>query len=306
MVMRAQAQQTGLPVIGWVGAGSPATLLPRNMDAFNKSLNEAGYVEGRNLAIEYRWAETRFDRMPAIMADLVARRVNVIAAMGGSTAALAAKAATTTIPVVFNVGVDPVRTGLVASLGRPGGNLTGVTTLGAEAAAKRLELLHELLPGMKRAALLVNPAFPALAQIVIAETQAAAHVLSLDIVVLYASSDAELNEVFANLARAQTDGLIIGTDSFFTNRTRALGQLVLQHRVPAIYEHPEYAASGGLMSYGADLADQFRQAGVLIGRILKGEKPGDLPVQQAFPRQFEFPCRRRSIPTISRNRTYSV
>jgi len=275
------ARQPAVPVIGWVGAGSAGTLLPHRMAAFHQSLKEAGYVEGRNLALEYRWADLHFDRMPALMADLVARRVNVIAAMGGSTAALAAKAATTTIPVVFNVGVDPVRTGIVASLGRPGGNLTGVTTLGAEAAAKRLELLHDLLPAMKRVALLVNPAFPALAEIVVVETEAAARVLGLEIVVLHASSDADLSAVFANLPQARAEALIIGTDSFFTNRASELGRLVLRYKVPAIYEHPEYAANGGLMSYGADLADQFRQAGTLTARILNGERPAELPVQQS-------------------------
>jgi len=277
--MVAGAQQARIPVVGYVGAGSPSTLIPRMKAAFDQGLKEAGYIEGRNLTIEYRWADGKFDRMPALMADLAARRVDVIFAGGGSTAALAAKAATTTIPIVFNIGVDPVRTVLVASLNRPGGNLTGVTTLGADAAAKRLELLHDLLPAARRIALLTNPASPAIAQIVTTETQAAARILGLDLIVLHAGTDPQLTAVFADLPQTRIDALVIGTDSFFTNRTKELAQLGLRHRVPAIYEHPEYAAAGGLISYGADLADQNRQAGAYTGRILNGERPGDLPVQ---------------------------
>jgi putative ABC transport system substrate-binding protein len=278
--LAAWAQQA-VPVIGWIGTGSPSLFhFKARFGAFQLGLKEAGYVEGRNVAIEFRWAEGKFDRFPTLLADMVARRVNVIAAMAGTPLAQAAKAATTTIPIVFYVGVDPVRTGLVASLDRPGGNLTGVTTLSADVAPKRLELLRDLLPALRRVALLVNPASPANVQVLTADTQAAARTLGIDLVVLKAGSDPELDAVFANWQQTRAEALVIGTDSFFSNRTLELGRLVLRHGVPAVFEYPEFAASGGLMSYGTDIVDQFRQAGILTGRILNGEKPADLPVQQ--------------------------
>jgi len=258
----ARAQQSAVPVIGWVGTGSPGlfSFKPR-FAAFQQGLKEAGYTDGRNVAIEFRCAEGKFDRFPMLMAEMVARRVNVIAAMAGTPLAQAAKAATTTIPIVFYVGVDPVRSGLVSSLDRPGGNLTGVTSLSADVAPKRLELLRELLPALRRVALLVNSASPANVEVLTADTQEAARTLGLDLVVLKASSDPELDAVFANWQQTRAEALVIGTDSFFSNRTLELGRLVLRHGVPAVFEYPEFAASGGLMSYGTDIVDQFRQAG---------------------------------------------
>jgi putative tryptophan/tyrosine transport system substrate-binding protein len=277
----ARAQSPTKRLIGWLSTNPPEKLPPRYLAAFRKGLEETGYADGRNASIEYVAVDGRYDRLPAAAVELVRRGVEVIAAMGGSPAGLAAKAATSTIPIVFNVGVDPVQTGLVARLNRPGGNITGVTTLGAEAASKRLELIHELAPSVRRIGLLVNPTFATLADAVAAETRVAAKVLGVEITVLSASNEPELALAFAELARANVGALVIGTDSFFTGHSADLGRLTLQHSIPAIYEHFEYVANGGLMSYGANLPDQYRQSGVYVGRILNGEKPGDLPVQQA-------------------------
>ena len=248
--------------------------------AFLKGLSETGYVDGRNVAIEYRWAEGRNDRLPAMAADLVHRQVAVIAATT-TPAALAAKAATTTIPIVFETGGDPVKLGLVASLNRPGGNVTGVTQTNVEIAPKRLQLLHELLPTARVMALLVNPADPALAETYTKEVQAAARTLGLELHVLNASTERDFDGVFAKLIQLRAGGLVIGPDPFFTSRTEQLAALTVRHAVPAVFQYREFAVAGGLLSYGADITDAYRLAGIYTGRILKGDKPADLPVQQA-------------------------
>jgi len=277
--LAARAQQPAMPVIGYLGSESP-DLFADILRAFRQGLNETGFVEGRNVAIEFRWAEGQNDRLPALAADLVRRQVTVIAAPGSTPAALAAKAATTTIPIVFQLGTDPVATGLVASLSRPGGNLTGVTSLNVEVGPKRVELLHELVPTATSIALLVNPTNPALAVALSREVQAAGRTLGLTLHVLHASTERDFDMVFAALAQLRAGGLVIGTDIFFTSRMEQLAALALRHAVPAIYQYREYAAAGGLMSYGGNHADLARRAGVYTGRILKGEKPADLPVQQ--------------------------
>ncbi|MFZ2080214.1 MAG: ABC transporter substrate-binding protein [Xanthobacteraceae bacterium] len=247
---------------------------------FLKGLSEAGFVDGRNVSIEYRWAEGRVDQLPAMVADLVHRRVAVIAAMG-TPAALAARAATTTIPTVFETAADPVRVGLVASLNRPGGNVTGVTSLLVVVGSKRLELLHELVPTARVMALLVNPANPTLAEINSKEMQAAAHTLGLELHVLNASTEGDFDAVFTNLLQLSAGGLVISPDPFFTSRSEQLAALTIRHAVPTIHYNPEFAAAGGLLSYGEGSADAYRQAGNYTGRVLRGEKPADLPVQQA-------------------------
>jgi putative ABC transport system substrate-binding protein len=276
----ARAQQPALPVIGLLNSSSPDLSADR-LRIFREGLSESGYVEGRNVAIEYRFAQDDFDRLPELAADLVRRRVAVIAAPGSVVAAYAAKAATATIPIVFQTGVDPVEAGLVASLNRPGGNLTGVTTLGVEVGPKRLELLHELVPTASIVALLINPANPA--QRVDSETrgmQAAARILGLQLHILRASAERDFEAVFANLAQLGAGGLVIGGDPFLISRGRQLAALALRYAVPTIFQYREFVADGGLMSYGGNLTDATHLVGVYTGRILKGEKPGDLPVQQ--------------------------
>jgi putative ABC transport system substrate-binding protein len=274
--LAARAQQT-MPVIGFLnsrGAGDDPHLLA----AFRQGLKEAGFVEGQNLAIEYRWAEGQYDRLPALAADLVRRRVAVIAANG--LAARTAKAATKTIPIVFVAGFDPVEVGLVASLNQPGGNITGVSVLDVELGPKRLELLHELVPTANGMAVLVNPTDPARAETISRGLQTAASTLGLQLHVLQASTDHDFDTVFARLAQLQAGGLVIGGEPFFNSRSEQLGALASRHAVPAIHELPEFAAAGGLMSYGGSLTDAYRLVGVYTGRILKGERPIDLPVQQ--------------------------
>ena len=274
----ARAQQPAMPVLGFVNPTS-AQSWARPLSAFLKGLSETGYVEGRNVAIEYRWAENRNDRLPAMVADLVRRQVSVIAATS-TPAALAAKAATTTIPIVFETGSDPIQLGLVGSLSRPGGNITGVTQLVREVTPKMLELLHELLPTTHVMALLVNPTEPALAQ-TSREVLAAAHSLGLELHVLNASSERDFDGVFARLIELRAGGLVIGAEALFTSHSEQLAALAAHYGVPTIYKGREFAAAGGLMSYGSDITDSYRLAGIYTGRVLKGEKPADLPVQQA-------------------------
>jgi putative tryptophan/tyrosine transport system substrate-binding protein len=276
--LAASAQQPAMPVIGFVSAASPRGYT-RPLSAFLKGLGETGYVDGHNVAIEYRWAEGRNDRLPAMVADLVHRQVAVIAATS-TPAALAAKAATTTIPIVFETAADPVRLGLVPSLNRPGGNVTGVTQANEEVAPKRLQLLHELVPTASVMALLVNPANPTLAETNTKALQAAARTLGLELHVLNASTERDFDVVFAKLIQLRAGGLVIGGDPFFTNRTEQLAALAVHHAVPAVYQWREFAVAGGLLSYGAAITDATRLAGVYVGRILKGDKPADLPVQQ--------------------------
>jgi len=280
----ARAQQPATPVIGFVNTASRQGYEPQ-VAAFLKGLGEAGYVEGRNVAIEYRWAEDHVDRLPALLADLIHRQVAVIAATT-NRAAVAAKAATTTIPIVFEVGDDPVGLGLVASLDRPGGNVTGVTQLNVVVAQKRLELLHELVPTARVFALLVNPTDAAIAETNTRDTQAAASKLGLELHVLNASTERDFDSVFAELIRLRAGGLVIGNGAYFVARNGQLAELAVRHAVPAVHSNREFVAAGGLMSYGSSLADSYRQVGVYTGRILKGEKPAELPVQQATKVEF--------------------
>ena len=271
--------QPSMPVIGFMATTSPA-LFANQLRAFHQGLNEAGFVEGRNVTIEYRWADGHNDRFPALADDLVRRRVNVIAATG-SPAALAAKAATMTIPIAFYTAVDPVEAGLVASLNRPGGNLTGVTSLSGELGPKRLELLHELIPAAKVLAALVNPTSPVVAETLSRDLQAAARTRGLALHVLPASTERDLDNAFAQIAELRAAGLVIGTDGFFTTRSAQLAALGMRNAIPAIYQYRDFVTAGGLMSYGGNIMDSFRQTGVYTGRLLKGEKPAELPVQQS-------------------------
>ena len=269
--------------------GSAAAAWPPGMVgccACAASLKDTGYTEGVNVAVEYHWAEDRYDRLPALAADLVDRHVTVIAAAGSTPAALAAKAATTTIPIVFLVGADPVAIGLVASLARPGGNLTGVTNLTAEVGPKRLEMLHWLVPTAITIALLVNPKSPDLSEPQVQELQVAARRIGLQLHVLNASTEGEIDTAFATVVQLRAGGLVIVPDTLFVTQAEQLAALALRHRVPAIFEYPEFTAAGGLMSYGSNLHDMLRLSGLYTGRILKGEKPADLPVQQATKIEF--------------------
>jgi putative ABC transport system substrate-binding protein len=274
-----RAQQPAMPVVGFLGGESPDVYADR-LRGFRQGLSEAGYVEGRNLAVEYRWAEGRNDRLPELAADLVRRNVNVIATGGGFPAALAAKAASTTIPIIFQVGNDPVQLGLVASLNRPSGNLTGVNSLNGELGPKQLELLHELVPMATNLAALSNPTNPG--NIAASKNlEAAAHTLGLQLDVLPASSERDFDTVFASLAQLRPGGLVISADPFLQSRSEQLASLALDHALPAIAQLREFVAAGGAMSYGGSITEQMRQVGVYTGRILKGEKPADLPVQQS-------------------------
>ncbi|WLB24217.1 ABC transporter substrate-binding protein [Bradyrhizobium japonicum] len=268
--------QQAMPVIGLLCSASSRDYAPM-IAAFLKSLGEAGFVEGRNVKVEYVWADEQYDRLPALAADLVRHQVNVIVA-ATTPAALALKPATRTIPIVFAIGGDPVRTGLVESLSRPGGNLTGAAHINVETAPKRLELMHELMPNVKVAGLLVNPTNP-LANSVVPAVHAAAGLLGLKMQVVYAHNDEELDAVFASLPALGVGALVIGTDPFFTSRAQKLGAASLSRAMPAIYQYREFAAAGGVMSYGGSIVDSYHHAGLYVGRILKGEKPGNLPVQ---------------------------
>ena len=275
-----RAQQPAVPVIGFLSISSPEQFV-NLVRAFRQGLGEVGYAEGRNLNIEYRWAKGQNDLLPELAADLARRRVSAIFASGGVPGALAAKAATTTIPTVFYVAADPVELGLVASLSRPGGNLTGVSNLNTEVEAKRLELLHESVPTATVIGLLINPTSPTVADAVARDLRAAAPAPGVQLNVLRASTDQDFERVFAALAELRVAGLVIGTDAFFNTRSERLASLAIQHAVPAIYQYREFAAAGGLISYGSNPIDGFRLAGNYVGRILKGEKAGDLPVQRA-------------------------
>ena len=276
--LAARAQPPAMPVIGFLNSASPdGYAVP--VRAFRQGLKDIGYVEGQNVAIEYRWAEGQYDRLPALAADLVRRQVTAIAATS-TPAALTAKAATTTIPIVFTTASDPMRLGLVASLSRPGGNVTGATQLNVEVGPKRLELVRELLPAATIIALLVNPTNP-VAETLARDLQAAARTIGLQLHILNASTERDIDDAFANLAKLRAGALVVGSDVFFNTRSEQLGALTVRHRVPTIYQYREFAAAGGLMSYGGSITDSYRRAGGYTGRILKGEKPADLPVQQS-------------------------
>jgi putative tryptophan/tyrosine transport system substrate-binding protein len=277
--LASRAQQPPMPVIGFVNAAFPQGYT-RPLSAFLKGLGETGYVDGHNVVIEYRWAEGQNDRLPAMVADLVHRQVAVLAATS-TPAALAAKAATTTIPIVFETGSDPVQLGLVASLNQPGGNVTGVTQLTQEVTPKLLELLHELLPTARVTAFLINPADPAVAEVNTSKALAAAHTLGLKLHVLNASSERDFDGVFAKVIELRADGLVVSADALFTSHIEQLVALAAHHAVPTIYKGREFPAAGGLMSYGSDITESYRLAGIYTGRILKGDKPANLPVQQA-------------------------
>jgi putative tryptophan/tyrosine transport system substrate-binding protein len=280
----ARAQQPAMPVIGLLNASSPDVFADR-LRGFRQGLKDTGYVEGENVAIVYRWAEGQYDRLPALAADLVRLQVAVIAASVGADPVLAAKAATTTIPIVFVVPEDPVKAGLVASLARPGGNLTGINFLSGELSAKRLELLRELVPIAARVAVLINPSNPT-AKSTSKDVEEAARSLGLQIQVLNAGTSREIDAVFAPFARERPDALFVGGDPFYLARRVQLANLAVRYAMPATFVNRDFAEAGGLMSYGANVTDAFRQLGVYTGRILKGAKPTDLPVAQAT--KFEF------------------
>jgi putative tryptophan/tyrosine transport system substrate-binding protein len=277
--LAARAQQPSMPVIGFLHPTSLDAYADR-LRPFREGLKDAGFIEGENVAIEYRWAENQTDRLPALAAELARRQVAVIAAPG-PPAALAAKAATTTIPIVFLMNEDPVRLGLVASLARPGGNLTGINIFSAELAAKRLDLLRELVPGAARVGVLVNPVNATTTESTLRDVEPAARAIGLQIQVLNARTSREIDAAFATFVRERSDAVFVGADSFFVSRRVQLTNLAVRHAVPAIYSARDFAEVGGLMSYGASLTDASRQMGVYTGRILKGAKPADLPVVQS-------------------------
>jgi putative ABC transport system substrate-binding protein len=279
--LAARAQQPGMPVIGFLGATSPDAANADYLRVFRQALKESGYVEGENVAIEYRWAETQLDRLPALAAELVSRRVAVVVSVEGPPVVFAAKTATTTIPIVFVISDDPVRLGLVASLARPGGNLTGINFVSNELVAKRLELLRELVPGAARVAVLVNPANTANTETTLRDVEPAARAVGFQIQVLNADTSREIDAAFATIVRDRPDALFSASSPYFTSRRIQLVQLAARHAIPATYPGRQYVEVGGLMSYGANIADAWRQLGVYTARILKGIKPADLPVVQA-------------------------
>jgi ABC-type uncharacterized transport system substrate-binding protein len=283
--LAARAQQSAVPVIGVVNAGSFEASASR-VAAFRKGLSETGYIEGQNVAVEYHWFGGQYDRLPMLMADLVRRRVAVIATPGGTLAAIAAKTATTTIPIVFGVGEDPVKVGLVSSLARPGGNATGINIFIWEVAAKRLGLLHELAPRVIRVAVLINPGNVPSAEAALRDLPEAARAIGLQIQILNASTSREIEVAFATLVRDRIDALYVAPDTFFISRRVQFATLAARHGIPAAYSTREEAEAGGLMSYGTDISDMWRQVGVYAGQVLKGAKPADLPVVQ--PTKFEF------------------
>jgi len=280
----ARAQQPPVPVIGFLNAASPDAYTDR-VRVFRQGLRDAGYVEGDNVAIDYRWAEGQYDRLPPLAAELVRRQVAAIVAIP-TVSALAAKSATATIPIVFAVGDDPVKMGLVSSLARPGGNLTGVNFFGAEVASKRLELLRELIPGVSRLAVLVNPGNAPISEPTVRDVEAAARGMGVQVQVFNAGTNREIDAAFANLVRERSDAVFVGGDAFFTSRRVQLATLAARYLIPSSFSQREITEVGGLMSYAANVRDTYRQAGVYAGRILKGAKPADLPVMQTS--KFEF------------------
>jgi putative ABC transport system substrate-binding protein len=283
--LTARAQQAAMPVIGWLHSATPAGYAQMMAAAFREGLNEGGYTEGRNVSIEYRWAENQIDRLPAMAAELARRQVSVIAACGSPAAALVAKSVTTTIPIVFENGADPVQVGLVASLSRPGGNVTGATNFSAELVTKRLGLLRELVPSATSVAVLVNPTRPGVnAQL--AQVQDAARALGLPLHILKAGNERDFDAVFLTLVQLRVGALVIAADALFADWRDQIVGLARRYSVPSIYELREFVAAGGLMSYGTSLPDVYRHVGILAGRILKGEKPADLPVTQ--PTKFQL------------------
>ena len=278
--LAAHAQHSAMPVIGFLGSESPA-LFREPLRIFRQGLGKTGFVENQNVAIEYRWAEGKNDQLPALAADLVRRQVNVIVAPQSTPASLAAKAATATIPIVVFTAGDPVALGLVASLNRPGGNVTGTTSLGRELAPKRLGLLHELMPTATVMGLLINPTNPTLAESTSKSVQAGARTLGIEVHIFRASSERDFEPVFSSLLQSRASALVIAIDLFFTGRREQLAALALRHRIAAIYQYRDFAAAGGVMSYGASLSEAFQLVGLYTGRILRGEKPAELPVQQA-------------------------
>jgi putative ABC transport system substrate-binding protein len=293
LAARAQQRQA-VPVIGYLSSGSPE-VSANVVAAFRKGLSEAGFIEGRNVAVEYRWAHNEFARLPELAADLVRRRVAVIAVPGSLPGPLAAKAATTTIPIVFQIGADAVQSGLVASYNRPGGNVTGVSSMSVELAPKRLGLLHELMPGAARFAVLIDPNSPSTDSI-IKSLQAAASSIGREIEVLYAGTNREIDTAFASLMQKRGDALSVNSNPLFTNRRVQVTTLAAHHRVPAMYYARDFVEVGGLMSYGPNFADLNREVGIYTGRILKGEKPADLPVMQAA--KFEFVINLQTARTL--------
>jgi len=293
--LAARAQQATMPVVGFLNASSPGAFADR-LRAFRNGLKEAGFVEGENVTIEYRWAEGQYDRLPALATELVRRQVAVIAATGGIPVALAAKAATATIPIVFSVGEDPVRLGLVVSLARPGGNATGINFFNYELTAKRLELLRELVAAATRVAVLVNPANAEVTEPTLRDVEAAARTMGLQIQVLNANTSREIDAAFATVVRERPDALFVGASPFFVGRRVQLVHLATRHAIPASYSQREFSDIGGLMSYGSNLSDAYRQVGVYAGRILKGAKPADLPVVQ--PSKFELVINAQTARTL--------
>jgi putative tryptophan/tyrosine transport system substrate-binding protein len=280
--LRAHAQQSTTPVVGFLNSASPEQYA-RQLSAFRKGLEEAGFVEGRNVTIETRWAENQNDRLPGLAADLVRRQVDVIAV--NSPAVLPAKAATKTIPIIFTIGFDPVASGLVASLNEPGGNLTGITSLNDQMGPKRLDVVHEAVPKATIIAVLINPSNPN-ADSIASELNAAARTRRLQVSVLHATKEAELDKVFESLAEIKAGALLITADPLFIGFSDRLAELALRYAMPTMFQYREFVAAGGLMSYGGDVLDQFHQVGVYVGRVLKGEKPANLPVQQATKIEF--------------------
>jgi putative ABC transport system substrate-binding protein len=282
--LAARAQQAAMPVVGFLGAPSPAPYAPY-VAAIQQGLKGAGYIEDQNVRFEYRWAEGHYDRLPALAADLVSRQVAVIVPIGGTPPTVAAKAATATIPIVFTLGADPVSAGLVASFNRPGGNATGIANLGVELEAKRLELLHDLVPTAGLIAILTNPS-NAGAETQEQDVQRAARAIGQRIIILHATTESELEAVFATIGQEQASALLVSSDPFFTSQPILLAALTVRHAIPAIYPWRSLVEAGGLMSYGASLFDVYRQTGVYTGRVLKGERPADLPISQ--PTKFEL------------------